>query len=103
MTQTQKKYSKEFKAEAVELAQAGRPVAELAIELEVGSSILCSWIWDAENAQPGGEPDRVAGEEAIAAVLRSLRAENSRLKMENDILKRAAVILGTNHQSESAK
>ena len=35
MIQTRKKYTKEFKAQAVELAQSGRPVAELAVELEV--------------------------------------------------------------------
>jgi transposase-like protein len=35
--------------------------------------------------------------------LRSLRRENSILKMENDILKKAAVILGTKAQPHSGK
>ena len=66
MIQTRKKYSKEFKPQAVELAQAGRPVPELAVELEVGSSLLCSWL----SCAP-------------------LRVENSKLKLENDILKKS--------------
>lgn len=103
MIQTRKKYSKEFKAQAVELAQAGRPVPELAAELEIGTSILYSWVRNAEGAQLGCKADRAVGEEGAAAELRSLRAENSKLKMENDILKKAAVILGTNPQPRTAK
>ena len=103
MIQTRKKYSKEFKAQAVELAQAGRPVPELAVELEVSSSLLYNWVRKAEGAQLGCKPDRAEGEEGAAAELRSLRAENSQLKMENDILKKAAVILGTKPQPKGAR
>ena len=103
MIQTRKKYSKEFKAQAVELAQAGRPVPELAADLEVGSSLIYSWVRKAEGAQLGCKPERAVGEEGAAAELRSLRAEISQLKLENDILKKAAVILGTNPQPKRAK
>ena len=39
---------------------------------------------------------RAVGEEPAADELRRLRRENANLKLENDILKKAAVILGTN-------
>jgi len=51
MIQTRKKYSREFKAQAVELAQAGRPVPELAADLEVSSNLIYSWVRKAEGAQ----------------------------------------------------
>jgi transposase-like protein len=38
---------------------------------------------------------RAGGEEPGADELRRLRRENAHLKLENDILKKAAVILGT--------
>lgn len=103
MIQTRKKYSKEFKAQAVELALAGRPVPELAAELEVGTNLLYRWVKNSGGAQLGCKPDRAVGEEGAAAELRSLRAENSLLKLENDILKKAAVILGTSHQLKGAR
>jgi transposase-like protein len=103
MNQIRKKYSKEFKAQAVELAQAGRPVSELAVELEVGTNLIYRWMKNSEGAQLGGKPDRAVGEEGAAAELRSLRGENSLLKLENDILKKAAVILGTSHQPKGVR
>jgi transposase-like protein len=56
-----RRYTAEFKSQAIELLQAGRPVPEL----------------------------------------RALRRELTRLRQENDILKKAAVILGTKHQPNS--
>lgn len=35
--------------------------------------------------------------------MRALRRENAQLRMENDILKKAAVILGTKSPANSAK
>ena len=35
--------------------------------------------------------------------LRALRRENAQLRMENDILKKAAIILGTKNPHSSAK
>ena len=98
-----KRYSKEFKAQAVELAQCGRPVAEVARELEVGTNLLHGWVSIAQGSQLGCKPDRAVGEEGAAAELRSLRGENAQLRLENDILKKAAVILGTNPRGNGAR
>ena len=102
-TKTRKRYTKEFKAQAVGLAQCGRPVAEVAEELEVGANLLHHWVRIAQGAQLGCEPARAVGGEGEAAELRSLRGENAQLRLENDILKKAAVILGTNPRGNGAR
>jgi len=93
---TRKRYTAEFKAQAVELVGLGKPVAEVAEELEIGASLLYRWVLKGRQpAQLGSEGLRAAGEEPAADELRRLRRENGNLKLENDILKKAAVILGT--------
>ena len=51
-----------------------------------------------QPAQLGSEGGRAVGEEPAADELRRLRREIANLKLENDILKKAAVILGTKPQ-----
>ena len=68
-----KQYTPEFKTQAIELLALGRPVAELAEELCVSANLLHSW-----KCSP-----------------RALRREIAPLRQENEILKKAAVILGT--------
>ncbi len=100
---TRKRYSKEFKAQAVELARSGKPVPELAQELEISSGTLYRWISKAPQApQLGSAGLRAAGEEAEADELRRLRRHNAQLQLENDILKKAAVILGTKTSNSGA-
>ena len=98
-----KRYTPEFKAQAVELLALGRPVAELAEELCVSPNLLYSWRSSSQGAQAGSEGGRAVGELAAADDLRALRRENALLRQENDILKKAAVILGTRPQSSSVK
>jgi transposase len=94
---TRKRYTAEFKAQAVELVRVGRPVREVAQELEVGVSLLYAWAYQSSQpAQLGSAGGRAVGEEPEADELRRLRREVATLKLENDILKKAAVILGTN-------
>jgi len=93
---TRKRYTAEFKAQAVELVGLGKPVAEVAAELEIGTSLLYRWVLKGgQPAQLGSGGLRAGGEEPAADELRRLRRENGHLKLENDILKKAAVILGT--------
>ena len=94
---SRKRYTAEFKAQAVGLVGLGRPVREVAEDLEIGTSLLYGWV--ANGAQPvqlGSAGLRAVGEEPAADELRRLRREIASLKLENDILKKAAVILGTN-------
>jgi len=92
---SRKRYSAEFKEQAVELVRLGRSVPEVAQELGVGSGILYRWAGRVtELVELGSEGRRAEGEASVADELRQLRRENTRLRMENDILKKAAVILG---------
>ena len=102
---SRKRYSAEFKAQAVELVKLGKPVPEVAQELGLGTGILYRWTRSvrdsSQQAQIGSEGLRAVGEQAGADELRLLRRENAHLKLENDILKKAAVILGTEQQTPS--
>lgn len=106
-TVKRQRYSNDFKDRALTLVGLGRPVPEVAQELGIGTSILYRWtlaqrqgVQDAP-AQLGGVVQRAVGELDEAAELRRLRKENTQLLMENDILKKAAVILGTHTQPQS--
>ena len=94
-TVTRKRYTAEFRAQAVGLVNLGKPVAEVAEDLGIGSSLLYGWM---RKDAPKGSDERSAGEEPASDELRRLRREIANLKLENDILKKAAVILGTKPQ-----
>jgi len=98
-----KRYTPEFKAQAVELLGTGKPVSQVAEELCISSDLLYSWKRSSQGAQLGSAGARAAGGRSEADELRALRRENSLLRQENDILKKAAVILGTRLPSSSAK
>ena len=95
-----KRYTTEFKAQAVELLETGKPVPQVAEELCISSALLYKW---RQGAQVGSVGPRAEGEGAGADDLRALRRENALLRQENDILKKAAVILGTRPQANSGK
>ncbi len=102
--QSRRRFSAEFRAQAVELVGLGKPVPEVAQELGIGTSILYRWAQKASQAaQIGSEGLRAVGEEAAADELRRLRRQVVELRLENDILKKAAVILGTSPQPSRAK
>src|SRR5271168_4948215 len=103
-TVTRKRYTAGFKAQAVALVGLGKPVPEVAAELEIGTSILYGWI--RKGSQPGHLGSgglRAVGEEPAADEVPRLRREIANLKLENDILKKAAVILGTRPQPGAAR
>jgi len=102
-----KRYSNDFRDQAVALVGMGKPVPEVAQELGIGTSVLYRWTEHLRQAgQFGGAatsvtPGRDGGGEADE--LRRLRKENAHLLMENDILKKAAVILGTQPPARPAR
>ena len=85
-----KKYSEEFKNDAVDLFKtAGYSQAETARRLDISPSILGRWIRESESddkAREAGQPT----EKELKAEIQRLRAENKRLEMEREILKKAA-------------
>ena len=96
-------YTPEFKTQALELLATGKPVPELAEELRISSNLLYNWRAGAQIPQVGSAGPRAGGERSEADDLRDLRRDYARLQVENDILKKAAVILGTRVPSSSGK
>lgn len=89
------RYTQEFKDQAVGLLNLGKPVAEVAQELEVSASMLYAWRHKAQGTPGGSAGLRAGGEQSEADAWRALRRQVARLQAENDILKKAAIILGT--------
>lgn len=88
MSQGRRKFSHQFKAEAVQLVlETGRPIAEIARELEVNEGTLGNWVnaWRRENPEP--EPDLTPVERAKVKMMED---EIRRLRLENEFLKKAA-------------
>ena len=102
---TRKQYTPEFRAQAVELVLAGRRVLEVARDFEIETSCLYAWVRKAkkQSDQLGSERIQAEGEESEADELIRLRRENEELRLDNAILKKAAIILGTNPPSNDAK
>jgi transposase len=82
---TRRGFTKEFKRDAVELVRStGRPIAEIARELGIYDSTLGNWV--RQDRIDRGEQEGLTTEER--ARLRQLEAENAKLRMERDLLKR---------------
>ena len=88
MTQPQRRFTQEFRDEAVRLVEtSGRTRREIAKDLGIGLSTLRNWIdrrRERQIEQP--PPER---QEDMAAELKRLRRENEVLRQEREILKRA--------------
>ena len=88
MPRTRRRFTAEFKAEAVELLEeSGRTLQAIAEELGVHPNQLRAW---RNERLAAGSADALARQKAEAAELARLRRENKRLEQENEILKRAA-------------
>lgn len=86
-----KKYSKEFKLDAISLVLEQRySCTEAAKSLGIHQALLSRWI--SEHQEPDRQAFRGNGKlSAEQAEIRRLKEENKRLKMEKEILKKAAV------------
>jgi transposase-like protein len=84
-----RKFSPEFKAEAVRLVQVGdRTVGQVAKDLDLTETALREWVRRGEiDAAKSGTGALTTGERDE---LQRLRRENKRLQMEREILKKAA-------------
>ena len=102
-TVNRRRYSSEFKSQAVGLVSNGKSVPQVAQELEISEGVLYAWVrQEGGPAQLRSAGPRAVGELSAAQELRRLRRENANLKLENDILKKAAVIFATNPRPKPA-
>jgi transposase-like protein len=82
---TRRQFTQEFKRDAVELVRtSGRPIAQIANELGIYDSTLGNWV--RQDRIDRGEREGLSSDERER--LREVERENTRLRMERDLLKR---------------
>ena len=88
MARARRKFSREFKIEAVKLVtEGGMSISQVARDLDIGRSLLARWkkqLQEDSDAFPGKGHQRPDQEE-----LTRLRRRVTQLEMERDILKKA--------------
>ena len=88
MTGKRRKFSPEFKDEAVKMViETSRSVAQVARELGIVEGTLGNWVNAYRREHAGDEPPLAVDERAR---LREMERENRELRMENEFLKKAA-------------
>ena len=98
MPRTRNSYPAEFREQIVALGRAGRSVEELAREFEPCVATIHAWIKQAER-DGGHRHDGLTSEEHDE--LRRLRKENRQLRVERDILSKAAAWFAQNDVTSS--
>lgn len=86
-----REFTEEFKTQMVKLYNSGKTKAEIVKEYDLTRSAFESWIKKYNNTGSFKACDNRTEEEK--EIIR-LKKENQQLKMENDILKQAALIMG---------
>ena len=91
MTQRRAKrtYSEEQKKQLVELFNHGKPRGEIVREYDLTASAFDKWVKRINATGSSHDKDNRTPEELE---LLKLRKENQQLRMENDVLKQAALI-----------
>ena len=82
-------FSENFKQQLVKLYNNGKPRAEIIREYNLTSSAFDRWVKRINTNGTSHEKDNRTPEQAELILLRK---ENQQLKVENDILKQAALI-----------
>ena len=80
-------YPPEFRRQMVDLVRAGRTPEELGQEFEPSSESIRNWVRQADRDAGGGDGGLTTEEHQE---LRRLRRENKQLRVERDILSKAA-------------
>ena len=84
-------FTEEFKLQMVKLYNSGKPASEIVKEYDLTRSAFANWVQKYNKTGSFKACDNRTEEEK--EIIR-LKKENQQLKMENDILKQAALILG---------
>jgi transposase len=92
MAKVQKTYTREFKEEAVRLAQtSGKPIAQIARELGISDSAIHGW--RKELTEHGSDAFPGKGHQSeLEEEIRRLKRDLERAQQERDILKKAVSI-----------
>jgi len=95
MSRSQKRYSKEFKLEAIGLADSLGNTKEAARQLGISDSLIYAWRSRLKDSPPGSNPGKSLSE--VELENQRLRKENIELKKVNHILKAAAAFFSQDH------
>lgn len=92
MAKVQKTYTREFKEEAVRLAQtSGKPIAQIARELGISDTAIHGW--RKELTEHGNDAFPGKGHQSeLEEEIRRLKRDLERVQQERDILKKAVGI-----------
>ena len=96
MRKKRRKYTPEFRIEAVRLVEGGLSISQAARDLSIPLSVLCDWVKAAEKAKAppaAGDVTPLEREELLR-----LRKENEQLRMEREFLKKAAAFFAKEHK-----
>ncbi len=95
MPDQRRKFSPQFKAEAVQMVlETGKPIAEVARDLGVHDGTLGNWVNAWRRSNP--EPDQPLTPMERVRV-KEMEDEIRRLRMENEFLKKAAAFFARTH------
>lgn len=92
-----KKYTKEFRNQAVELAEGLGSVSEAARKLGMSNVTLHKWVTERREQIEGPKQAATVPVESPEEELKRLRRENGELKKANQILKAAAAFFSQDH------
>jgi transposase len=94
MPKTRLPYSPEFRRQMVDLVRSGRDPSDLAREFEPSAQAIRNWVLQADRQNGRGAKKPASAASAMATdereELARLRRENKQLRVERDILSRAA-------------
>jgi transposase len=92
-TGSDRKYTPEFRESAVkQVKEGGRGMSAVARSLEMSNKTLANWVYLVRKGQELVTSPRKAGQPVteLEAELSRLKQENARLRVEKEILKKAA-------------
>lgn len=93
MQKRRKSYTREFKIETVKLVtEGGASAQQVADDMGIHVNTLYKWIRDLAAKPDNAFPGKGHLTSTDAELIRQLKRENERLKMERDILKKAMAI-----------
>jgi transposase-like protein len=98
VSEKRRKFSPEFRDEAVKMvveSQPPRPIAEIARELGVNTGTLSHWVAQYRKKHPVDEEPLAVSERAR---LRELERENRELRMRNEFLGKAAAFFAQEYR-----
>ena len=90
-TGSDRKYTAEFRDSAVkQVVEGGRGISSVARSLEMSNKTLANWVYRARKGQALVKRASAQPASELEAELSRLRQENARLRVEKEILKKAA-------------